>query len=400
MQRRLRHAGLASPGIHALEAAMRDRAILEARSVTVQVTSSDGAEKTTWDIAPASIPGLIVLRPNWTSARFEISEEMLERNMREHPAAIQESHTPHITTLHKDKLVLRGDDSSLARAGFAYDIPALSSSIAKAFRDGVPSISVTAPFTTSSIVMDINGTPQALTLLASGRSNFTSSPSNRQANVNKALFEHVHNTVVEPGATFSFNATLNAPITLEKGWKEALGLFGGGAAMTPGGGICQAATTVYRAALLAGFPFIEKRNHSLFVSYYEKYGVGIDATIFPGVHDLVFKNDTAGYLVVQATTEGEDAIVSIYGIDDRRDVVMHGPYFAGSAKRHAPMRSLDFNEIGWVQEVVRPDGTVRNHPIISHYAKPVPRSLARTYTGNVGVLDLHGAAPEVAPDVN
>ena len=64
------------------------------------------------------------------------------------------------------------------------------------------------------------------------------------------------------------------------------------------------------------------------------------------------------------------------------------------------MRSLDFNEIGWVQEVVMPDGTVRNHPIISHYAKPVPRSLARTYTGNVGVLDLHGAAPEVAPDVN
>ena len=26
--------------------------------------------------------------------------------------------------------------------------------------------------------------------------------------------------------------------------------------------------------------------------------------------------------------------------------------------------------------------------------------LARKYTGNVGVLDLHGAAPEVAPDVN
>ena len=147
-----------------------------------------------------------------------------------------------------------------------------------------------------------------------------------------------------------------------------------------GGGICQVATTVYRAALNAGLPVTERASHSLYVSYYEKYGVGIDATIFPHSQDLTFVNDTGNYLLVQAYSREFEAAVHVYGHSDGRAVTLRGPYFSTSASSvmEQLQRTLRNNEIAWLQTVRSVDGSEATNVIFSRYLE-IPRRLRSEY---------------------
>ena len=139
---------------------------------------------------------------------------------------------------------------------------------------------------------------------------------------------------------------------------------------TPGGGICQVSTTLYRAILFGGFPVLQRRSHSLYVTYYKKYGVGLDATIFPGSQDLVFLNDTPGNLIIQATVENADEIVvNIYGIPDGRTVALEGPYMSENAPDDLRVngRRLTQKEIAWKQQIRYNDGRIEENVILSYY---------------------------------
>jgi vancomycin resistance protein YoaR len=290
--------------------------------------------------------------------------------------------------------VRRAQISNRVRSGYVFDTEVTSKQIASAFEEGTLELEVSATSEQGTLLFADGGTNQTLTLLATGKSNYAKSPAARIVNVKKSINEHIQGVIVPAGETFSFNATLDGPVTLNKGWVEALGLFGGGAAMTPGGGICQAATTVYRAAALAGFPMLRRKSHSLYVSYYESYGVGVDATIFPGIQDLVFLNDTDSPLVFQSYIDGEDVYVEVYGKDDGRKVDMKGPFFAGNRNRPSSLPVLNYNEIGWVQEVRYADGSVREQPLISRYVKGFSRNVATKYGNEYGREQLYAAAPE------
>ena len=164
----------------------------------------------------------------------------------------------------------------------------------------------------------------------------------------------------------------------------------------PGGGICQASTTVYRAALLAGFPVIERKAHSLYVTYYKKYGVGIDATIYPGSQDLSFRNDSKYPIIVQAYHEGTNAYVNIYGTPDGRVATLNGPYFAATAPKEVVKQAggIGSNEIVWLHSVQYPDGRTTTDTVESRY-KQLPRSLVTEYP--VPERDAH-VAESVAMD--
>jgi vancomycin resistance protein YoaR len=269
--------------------------------------------------------------------------------------------------------------------------------IGSALMNGTDQINLQVPYTPLVLRVQSGATVTTLSVLATGRSNFTGSPDNRVHNVHKAVNERENNVVVLPGQKFSFVDTLGGPVTLDKGWVEGLGLFGGGAAFTPGAGICQAATTVYRAALLAGLPIVEKRNHSMFVDHYEPYGVGLDATVFPGFHDLRFLNNTKNMLVIQAYTQGDDVYVNVFGIPDGRTVQMDGPYFwrDTKAQRPAELRSLAKEEIGWVRRVTFADGHTESAPLIADYYKGFFRKVITTYTALRGQDILHHTAEEL-----
>jgi len=220
----------------------------------------------------------------------------------------------------------------------------------------------------------------ALTLLASGKSDFAGSVPNRIYNIKKAINEKINGVYIAPGETFSFVEVLDGPVELWTGWLMALGIFeGSDLRPTPGGGVCQISTTVYRAAVLAGLPITEQRNHSMYIKYYRKHGEGLDATIFVGHQDLAFVNDTEEPILILARTVGTEAIVEFYGTRDGRTVALEGPYRYHDAPegmkslvRNERNVGLQGNEIAWKQTITRVDGTTEEKALISRYQDEIP----------------------------
>src|SRR3989344_5823187 len=217
-------------------------------------------------------------------------------------------------------------------------------------------------------------------LLARGKSDFAGSVPNRIHNIKKTLNEKLNGIYIPVGETFSFVDSLDGPVELGTGWLMALGIFEGtDLRPTPGGGVCQASTTIYRAALLAGLPITEQRNHSMYIKYYRKSGEGLDATIFVGSQDLTFVNDTAGPILVLARTEGTEAIVEFYGTPDGRRVTLEGPYRhhdapeeIKTATRNQRKVGILGNEIVWTQTIARDGKEPEEKLLISRYQDEIP----------------------------
>ena len=83
-----------------------------------------------------------------------------------------------------------------------------------------------------------------------------------------------------------------------------------------GGGLCQVATTVFRAAIAAGLPIAERKNHAYRVVYYEP--AGKDATIYLPKPDLKFTNDTGEHILIQSRIEGDELFFDFWGTKDGR----------------------------------------------------------------------------------
>ncbi len=159
-------------------------------------------------------------------------------------------------------------------------------------------------------------------LLAVGESDFAGSPAARIHNI-KVSSAKYNGRLIPPRKTFSFNKILGE-VTAETGYLPELVIKHDKITPEYGGGICQVSTTLYRAALNAGLPIEERKNHSFTVGYYNPQG--LDATIYPGVVDLKFKNDTGEYILIQTKIEGTKLIFELYGRDDGRIVEIDGPY--------------------------------------------------------------------------
>ena len=101
-----------------------------------------------------------------------------------------------------------------------------------------------------------------------------------------------------------------------------------------GGGVCQDSTTVFRAAFWAGLPITERHAHPFYISWYDAFSYpdgeaapGMDATIFTGVADLKFVNDTGHWLLMEATTDDDNQTLTVrlYGTKPNRTVGVKGP---------------------------------------------------------------------------
>jgi len=317
------------------------------------------------------------------TAHFRIDEGRIREYLtRETIEGIIPPHQTIITAIKQDGKVQRVVTSSgAARSGIAFDMPMTSAALADALSQGIKNIIVPLSIVPGRIINATNTPLGDLTLLGTGKSDYKGSPGARITNIKTALNKHVNNVLVAPGATFSFNDTLGGPVSESNGWKLAKVIFNAkDLVMAPGGGICQASTTVFRAMLQAGFTPIKRANHSMYVSYYEMYGVGIDATVFPGKQDLTFVNDSGSPLLLQAYEEGSEATVHIYGTPDGRQSTVQGPYFWSSdfsdypAEKDTPHR----NEISWIHRVTFADGRTEENMVVSRYTS-LPASIAKKY---------------------
>lgn len=148
----------------------------------------------------------------------------------------------------------------------------------------------------------------------------TSSPENRNHNI-RLSFAKFNGYILKPGRTFSFNDIVG-PRTEAAGFREALEYAYGDLVIGIGGGVCQASTTIYQAAVTAGMTIGERYPHSGKVDYTE---MGQDATVYltrDKELDFTFKNNTPSDIYISARVKparnNSRRLVSeirIYGLD-------------------------------------------------------------------------------------
>ncbi|MDF2936440.1 MAG: VanW protein [Paenibacillaceae bacterium] len=119
----------------------------------------------------------------------------------------------------------------------------------------------------------------------------------------------IHDRVLAPGDIFDY-----APVIEETknrfGFQEAPVIYNGKLVPGVGGGICQVSSTLYNAVLRAGLEIVERRNHSLPVSYVP---LGQDATFSEGYINFRFRNNTGAHLLIRTVTEQTKLTVKLFG---------------------------------------------------------------------------------------
>jgi vancomycin resistance protein YoaR len=182
-------------------------------------------------------------------------------------------------------------------------------------------IPVTLPDTTTAEDLGIRE------LVAVGESYFTGSSSARDKNIRLGASKF-NGVMVAPGETFSFNEHLGE-VTLEEGYDESYVIIGNRTVPGVGGGICQVATTAFRAAFFGGYPIVERWPHAYRVRYYELggYGPGFDATVYSPLVDFRFTNDTDHHLLIRTEVDAARARLRFlfYSTDIGREVEQVGP---------------------------------------------------------------------------
>lgn len=154
------------------------------------------------------------------------------------------------------------------------------------------------------------------TVLAEYSTPFDAAKEKRTHNLRLGIAK-VNETVLLPGQSFSLNEALG-PRLASRGWQEAPTFVNGEIVNTPGGGVCQIATTLYNAALLAGLKVTERHAHSMPVTYVPR---GRDATVAWGGPDLRFVNNLSQPILILGWTAGNRLYVRIIGSkEDKVDV--------------------------------------------------------------------------------
>jgi len=153
----------------------------------------------------------------------------------------------------------------------------------------------------------------------------TSSTEDRNNNIRHALCDFVNGYKLAPGETFSFNTVVGYR-TAERGFYPAQEIAYGNYVEGYGGGVCQASTTLYQAALCAGLQIVERKAHSEKVRYTE---LGLDATVYMEKgykhnKDFRFKNNTDGDIYIFATVEKDPTEKKKNRLRTRVDI--YGPY--------------------------------------------------------------------------
>lgn len=137
--------------------------------------------------------------------------------------------------------------------------------------------------------------------------------------------------VVGPGETFDFWKAVG-PVTRERGYKDGGAIINGrtepqGALA---GGICSCSTTLFNAALRAGFEMGARRNHYYYI---DRYPLGLDATVFISAggsrQTMSWTNDTAYPVLIRGinTRKGSAGYTTfaLYSVPSNRVVTFSEP---------------------------------------------------------------------------
>ncbi len=185
---------------------------------------------------------------------------------------------------------------------------------------------------------------------------------NRTTNLILAA-EAIDGTILRPGDVFSFNKIVGER-TAAKGYKPAAIYSDGLTTDAVGGGICQVASTIYYAALLADMEIVERSEHMFEVSYVPP---GMDATIYWGSYDFKFKNNTDYPVRIDASVSNGQVHVELVGTDNKDYYVemtyetVSGPHYGQTKyKIYAPDNAEGYRD-GQVLQTAYTGRTVKTY---------------------------------------
>ncbi len=149
-------------------------------------------------------------------------------------------------------------------------------------------------------------------VLGSFSTDFSSSGSARSTNLSVGAAK-INGRVLMPGETLSGYECLQ-PFTEANGYQSAAAYENGQVVDSIGGGVCQIATTLYNAALLAELEITQRQNHSMSVGYVKP---SQDAAIAGTYKDIKITNPYETPVYVEGYTKGRTLAFAIYGRETR-----------------------------------------------------------------------------------
>lgn len=171
----------------------------------------------------------------------------------------------------------------------------------------LPVITVDPKITTQNILKDL--------AISGELGTYSTSLENKEENTIyniKLSSEVINGILVKPQEIFSFNKYVG-PAEKADGYKESTIIANGIFVNGYGGGICQVSSTLYNAILLANLPIVERYNHSVYGDATRYVPLGQDASVFYGLKNLRFKNNSDNVIVIFSKVFRDTLQVSIFG---------------------------------------------------------------------------------------
>lgn len=232
-------------------------------------------------------------------------------------------------------------------------------------------------------------------LLASYTTKFDPQIVNRSYNIRVAA-NALDGLIITPGEEVSFNEVVG-PRSSEAGYKSAGVIVNNELVEGLGGGVCQVSTTLYNAILLAGLEVVDRRNHSLPISYVP---IGRDATVVYGVVDFKFQNNSGRCLYLKTEVKSGQLTVKIFGDANKKQKVIVNSWVEQVLEPKIVYEEDDNLKKG--QQVVKQEGSkgyivnaervvIKNGVIIKNEKLPVSR-----YNPVDKVIAVGTAEPEPA----
>ncbi|SDP00575.1 Vancomycin resistance protein YoaR, contains peptidoglycan-binding and VanW domains [Paenibacillus sp. yr247] len=197
----------------------------------------------------------------------------------------------------------------------------------------------------------------------------------------------IQDLLMAPGEIFDYSKIIEQT-EAQFGYKEAPVILNGKLVPGIGGGICQVSTTLYNAVLRSGLDIVERRNHSLPVSYVT---LGQDATFASGFINFKFRNSTDAYLLIRTITTDQAVTVKLFGqmspsitydIDSNIVETIQPPikYLHNASLSPGATRPISIGKAGYKVEtyrIKRENGTMVSKELISKdQYSPVPTLIA------------------------
>lgn len=127
--------------------------------------------------------------------------------------------------------------------------------------------------------------------------------------------QFINGTILDVGQVFSFNDIVGER-TAARGFQYGI-VYGEGGTSEPGlgGGVCQVASTLYMASLLADFEIVQRAPHMFAVDYVP---LGMDATIYwdTGL-DFKFRNNTGSPMLIEAFVKDGYVNIIYHGVENK-----------------------------------------------------------------------------------